>query len=95
MSSNTHDHSHSLKAYYLVYLLLMLGLAATVFVAFFDLGALSIPIALLIATIKATFVVWIFMHVNEASPMIKVTICSGLVGLGIGFIFLFSDYLAR
>jgi cytochrome c oxidase subunit IV len=96
MSSHGHEHEHhSLKAYYLVYLLLMVGLVATVWVAYFDLGVLGTPVAMLIATIKATLVVWIFMHVKDATPMIWVTIIMGLVGLALGFIFLFSDYLAR
>jgi cytochrome c oxidase subunit IV len=90
----SHEH-HSLKPYFIVYALLMLGLVATVWVAYFDLGVLGTPLAMLIATTKATLVVWIFMHVKEATPMIWVTILMGLVGLAIGFIFLFSDYLAR
>ncbi len=89
------DHGHSLKAYYLVYLLLMVGLAATVWVAYIDLGWLSTPIAMAIATTKAFFVVMIFMHVKDATPMIWVTIVMGLVGLSLGFIFLFCDYAAR
>jgi cytochrome c oxidase subunit 4 len=95
MSTHSHDHGHSLKAYYVVYTLLMVGLVATVWVAYHDLGVFATPIAMLIATIKASLVVWIFMHVNTATPMIRVTIVSGLVGLALGFIFLFSDYLAR
>lgn len=94
-TTNNHDHHHSLSAYYVVYTLLMIGLVLTVWVAYHDLGAYATPIAMLIASVKAFLVVWIFMHVKEASPMIKVTICAGLVGLGIGFTFLLCDYLAR
>jgi cytochrome c oxidase subunit 4 len=91
-----HEHDHSnLKPYYIVYTLLMIGLVATVGAAYHDFGVFGTPIAMLIATAKAVMVVWIFMHVREATPMIWVTIVSGLVGLSLGFIFLFSDYLAR
>ena len=93
--AHTHEEHHSLKAYYIVYLLLMVGLVLTVWVAYHDFGHLGTPIAMLIATTKAALVVWIFMHVREATPMIWVTIGMGLVGLALGFIFLFSDYLAR
>ena len=85
----------SLKPYFVVYLLLMLGLAATVWVAYHDFGVWATPIALLIASFKAGLVLWIFMHINHATPMIRISVVSGLVGLAIGFIFLFSDYLAR
>ena len=73
----------------------MLGLVATVWVAYHDWGHIASPLAMAIATFKAVLVVWIFMHVRESTPMIWVTIVSGLVGLAIGFIFLFCDYLAR
>ena len=95
MAHNTHDSHSSLGLYYFVYAMLMLGLVATVWVAYYDLGHLGTPIAMAIATTKALLVVWIFMHVKDATPMIWVTIIAGLVGLSLGFIFLFSDYLAR
>jgi caa(3)-type oxidase subunit IV len=91
---HSHDHSN-LKPYYVVYTLLMIGLVLTVGAAYYDFGVLGTPLAMLIATTKAVLVVWIFMHVREATPMIWVTIGAGLVGLALGFIFLFSDYLAR
>ncbi len=94
MSSNTHEH-HSLTPYYIVYLLLMVGLVATVWVAYHDFGVIGTPLAMAIATTKAALVVWIFMHVKDSSPIIWMTIGAGLVGLALGFIFLFSDYLAR
>ncbi len=95
MAAHTHEHGHSTFAYYVVYAILMLGLVATVWVAYHDFGAAANVIAMGIATFKAVLVVWIFMHVREASKMIWITICSGLVGLAIGFIFLFCDYAAR
>lgn len=93
--AHTSDHGHSTGLYYIVYVLLMVGLVATVWVAYHDFGALGSPIAMAIATTKAVLVVWIFMHVKDSTPMILITICSGLIGLSLGFIFLFSDYLAR
>lgn len=94
-SSHAHDHAHSLKAYYVVYALLMVGLILTVWVAYHDFGVWANPIALAIATTKAVLVVLIFMHVKEASPLIGMTIVIGLIMLGIGLILIFGDYAFR
>ena len=54
-----------------------------------DLGALNIWIAILIASIKATFVLLFFMHLKFESRLMKVSFVGTVVCLAtiIGFIF--------
>ncbi|MBY0370955.1 cytochrome C oxidase subunit IV family protein [bacterium] len=89
------EHAHSLKPYFIVYSILMIGLAATVWVAYHDFGIWANPIALGIATTKAVLVVLIFMHVKDSPPIIWLTICIGLAMLGIGLVLILGDYLFR
>jgi cytochrome c oxidase subunit 4 len=89
------EDSHSVKTYYVVYGILMLLLVATVWVAFHNFGQLNIVITLLIAGVKAGLVIWYFMHVKDASPLILFSIITAIVVLIIMFLLLFSDYLTR
>ncbi|MGB7157185.1 MAG: cytochrome C oxidase subunit IV family protein [Tepidisphaeraceae bacterium] len=90
-----HNPHVPLRSYYLVFAGLMIMLVATVVAAFLPLGGLGIVIALLIATVKAAMVVWIFMHVKFASPLTKIFVISAFLWLGIMFVFTFSDYFTR
>jgi cytochrome c oxidase subunit 4 len=83
------------KVYFTVFLALMVFTAVTVAAAAFDLGALNTPVALLIASIKATLVVWFFMEVRHTPALTKIAAASGVFGLSLLLIFLFSDYLSR
>ena len=56
-------HVVPLKIYFLIFFALMLGTILTVAVAFFDMGFLNTPIALIIALVKASLVILYFMHV--------------------------------
>ena len=62
-------HVPSLKLYFTVFGILMVGTALTVAVAFFDLGAMNNVVMLTIAIVKATFVVLYFMHVRWSSRL--------------------------
>lgn len=88
-------HANALKTYFMIYFVLMVLLVVTVAVAFIDLGFLNLPVAMLIATVKAALVVWFFMHCDQASVMIRFCVGASLVGLFLVFLFTFSDYLTR
>jgi cytochrome c oxidase subunit 4 len=92
-------HIGSLKTYVLVFLALLVGTGLTVWAAFqnIEVGGISInaPIALIIATIKATLVVLFFMHVKESSRLTKVTVTSGVFWLGILLVLTMTDFLTR
>jgi cytochrome c oxidase subunit 4 len=88
-------HIGSIRIYVAVFLVLLIGTILTVMAAFRDLGSLNAPIALTIATIKATFVVLFFMHVKDSSRLTKVTVISGVFWLGILLTLTMTDFLTR
>jgi len=88
-------HVPSLKLYFAVFGILMVGTALTVLVAFYDLGALNNVMMLTIACVKALFVVLYFMHVRWSSRLTWVVVASGFFWLLIMFAFTMTDYLSR
>jgi cytochrome c oxidase subunit 4 len=64
--SKIHQHEHGTGRYFVVWALLLCFTAITVITGRTDLGSANLPIALLIATVKATLVVLFFMHMTEA-----------------------------
>jgi len=90
------EHIVSRKVYFTIFGALIVGTAATVVVAFIDLGGqFNTVVALTIAVIKATLVVLYFMHVRYSSRLTWVIVGSGLFWLGIMFALTLSDYLTR
>ena len=85
----------SLKLYIAIFLALMVGTAITVWVAFFDLGALNNVVMLAVAVTKATLVVLYFMHVRWGSKLTWVIAASGFFWLLILFTFTLADYMTR
>ena len=88
-------HVPSLKLYFTVFGILMVGTALTVAVAFLDLGAMNNVVMLTIAIVKATFVVLYFMHVRWSSRLTWVVAGSGFFWLLIMFSFTLTDYMSR
>ena len=81
---------------YLVIISTLLALTGiTVFAAFVDLGRFNIVVALLIATIKATLVVLIFMHAKYAPERTKLVIIAGVFWLALLLFMTLSDYASR
>ena len=81
--------------YFLVFAALLVLLALTLGAYYVDLGPLNLPVALLIATVKAVLILLFFMHVKYSSKMV-------MLFSGVAFIFLFimialtaGDYLTR
>jgi cytochrome c oxidase subunit 4 len=72
------DHVSPVGMYITIFLALMVGTALTVAAAFVNLGMLNFPVAMLIAIVKASLVVWFFMHVKYQSHLTKLTIATGL-----------------
>jgi cytochrome c oxidase subunit IV len=93
-----HNPHVPVRTYYMVFAALMVLMVMTVAAAFLPhdkMHGFSIVIALLIATVKAAMVVWIFMHVKFASPLTKIFVISAFLWLAIMFVFTFSDYFTR
>lgn len=72
------DHVSPVSLYITIFLALMVGTALTVGAAFINLGMLNFPVAMLIAVVKASLVVWFFMHVKYQSHLTKLAIATGL-----------------
>jgi len=88
-------HVGSLKAYFGIFGILMLGTVVTVAAAVHNFGPLNAPIALTIATGKAICVILVFMHVKDSDRLTKLTVVSGIFWLGILLTLTMSDYLTR
>jgi cytochrome c oxidase subunit IV len=94
MSAGSH-HVVPIKVYFAIFAALMTLTALTVGVAFIDLGALNVVMALGIAVTKATLVVLFFMHVKYSSRLTWLVVGSGFVFLAILIAFTMSDVVSR
>jgi cytochrome c oxidase subunit IV len=93
------EHAHAdigPKFYVKIYLALMVLLAATVGVAYIDLGhGLNIMVALTIAITKTVLVVLYFMHVRYSTRIIWLFAGLGFLWLFFLFVFPFADVWTR
>ncbi len=85
----------STRPYWLTMVALMVLLAATVAVADVDVGVWNLPVALLIATLKAVLILYIFMHIRGSPPLIWLFAAAGFFWLAILMTLALSDYLTR
>ena len=102
MSSDEHAtsvHVDPVRTYVGVFLALMVLTGLTVFVAAFDLSAI-VPFlndiaALAIAVVKASLVVWFFMHVRHSTPLTRLVVVGVLLWLAFLIAFTLGDYDTR
>jgi len=97
MSEHDHGqaHSHGIRDYLIVYVLLLVLLVATVGISYIPLGAFNFVVAMVIACMKAAMVLWVFMHLREANRLNVIFMTAGVVMLLVAFTLTFSDYLTR
>jgi cytochrome c oxidase subunit IV len=92
----THEHGHGGPKTFGVTLAVLLVLTViTVIVAGFDLGNTNVVVAIGIATVKATLVALIFMHLRHDKPINAVIAVSGFLFLGLLLMFCMTDIDAR
>ena len=90
------EHIVSGKVYFTVWAVLMCLTVTTAAVSYLDLGAFSIVVALLIATLKGSLVVLFFMHVKYINVKTTVlVIVAGLFWLMILLLMTMTDYITR
>ncbi len=89
------EHVTPTRVYYAVFATLMVLTALTVAISYVDLGAFSTPVALLIATAKASAVILYFMHVRYSSRLTWVVVIGALFWLAVLFGLTFADYVSR
>jgi cytochrome c oxidase subunit IV len=83
------------RTYYIVFLVLMVCTYATWQIAYFDLGRLNTVAALAIAGLKASLVIWFFMHARSGPRLTPLVVFGGLLWMFILFGLTAGDYLAR
>lgn len=88
-------HTHHTKAYTLVWIVLLVLTAVTVYVSYFDFGEWNIFVAMIVATIKGILVCLFFMHLKYDNKMDQVVFASAFVFLAIFIGLTLSDVLER
>jgi cytochrome c oxidase subunit 4 len=94
-TAHSAGHISPISLYITIFLALMVGTALTVAAAFVDLGQFNFAVAMAIATVKASLVVWYFMHVKYQSSLTKLTVATGLFFLAILLGMMLIDYTGR
>jgi cytochrome c oxidase subunit 4 len=89
------EHAHGAGRYYVIWLALIVGTITTVITGRMDLGALNLPLALSIATIKATLVVLFFMHMTETPTANRIVFVTSIVFALVLIIGVFGDLWTR
>lgn len=89
------DHIVSRKTYFIVFVILLILLAATLGAAYLDLGPLNEVVALTIAIAKALLIILYFMHVRYSNRITWVFVGLGFFWLAILVTLTMSDYLTR
>src|SRR3954466_6089755 len=94
MSEDT-GHIDSAKSYVLVFLGLIVLTVVTTAVAFVDLGAFSVVVALAIACCKMLLVTLFFMHVRHSRRLTKLVLLGALLWLAILIGLTLTDFVTR
>ena len=87
--------SPSLKALLLSWVALLALLALTLGSAYLHLGIYNSIINLVIAGVKATIVMLLFMHLNRSRPVLRLVASAGFLWLGILLSLSLADFLQR
>ena len=88
-------HVDPIRDYLVVWLALLAALVVTVWAAMFDFGALSVPIAMGIAVVKAGAVIMIFMGMRHSTRLMQVWACIALIFLFTMFFMFLGDYFSN
>jgi len=88
-------HHHSTKSYFIVWVILLACTVLTVVTGYMDLGKINLPLALTIATFKASLVIWYFMHMREAAGTNRIVFVTSFVFLLVMIFGVFGDLWTR
>jgi len=90
------EHIVPIRIYFVIFIVLIVGTALTVWAGFRDFpGPLNVIIALTIASIKATLVLLYFMHLRYSTRLVWVIFASALFWMALLFALTLSDYWTR
>jgi cytochrome c oxidase subunit 4 len=88
-------HAHGTGRYFAVWIALLCFTVITVVTGYKDLGAVNLPLALAIATIKATLVILFFMHMTETPTANRIVFGVSIVFAIVLIIGVFGDLWTR
>jgi cytochrome c oxidase subunit IV len=89
------EHAHGVGRYFVVWIALLAGTILTVVTGHMDLGAVNLPLALCIASVKATLVVLFFMHMTEAPAANRIVFVVSIFFALLLILGVFGDLLTR
>jgi cytochrome c oxidase subunit 4 len=93
--SSQHVTVTPVRTYVLVFAALIALTVTTVMISRIELGEFNFVVAITIAIIKASLVVWFFMHVNHSTSLTRLFAVAGLFWLVILLLLVLSDYMSR
>lgn len=88
-------HEHGPGRYVVIWLLLLVGTITTVVTGRMDLGAANLPLAMVIATIKATLVVLFFMHLWDSEGINRLVFGVSILFVMVLMLGVFGDLFTR
>lgn len=89
------EHAHGSGRYFLIWGLLLVATLTTVVTGRMDLGAANLPLALVIATVKATLVVLFFMHLWDSEGINRLVFGVSVLFVIVLMLGVFGDLLTR
>ena len=93
--SKAGHHDHGTKRYFIVWGILLICTVLTVWTGYKDLGSLNLPLALVIATFKATLVILFFMHMTESAATNRIVFVTSFVFMLVMIFGVFGDLWTR
>jgi cytochrome c oxidase subunit 4 len=89
------EHVTPVRTYALVFVALVILTITTVVVSKIELGEFNFVVAMTIAVMKGSLVVWFFMHVRYSTSLTRLFVFSGFLWMAILIVFVLSDYFTR
>jgi cytochrome c oxidase subunit 4 len=88
-------HEHGPGRYVVIWMALLAFTITTVVTGHMDLGAANLPLAMVIATVKASLVVLFFMHLWDAEGINRLVFGVAVVFVVVLLLGVFGDLLTR
>lgn len=92
---HAHDSGGGLSVYFLVFLVLLVLLAATYYAATINMSYFNVPVAYGIAVVKGVLILWFFMHLRQGTRLTQVFAFASFAWLALMLIMTLGDYFSR
>jgi len=93
--AEAHAGTRGAGRYFVVWASLLAFTGITVWTGYMDLGSLNLPLAMTIASVKATLVILFFMHMTEAAGANRLVFSASFIFLFVMIIGVFGDLWTR